>query len=283
MAGRFFMRACFDGEIARLCKPRVDCRHPRRIASPVIVCDTPMPMSQTDHTPHLPVAILAGGLATRLRPITEKIPKSLVEIAGEPFLAHQLRLLHSHGIRKAVLCVGYLGEMIERDFGNGARFGIELQYSFDGPVLLGTGGALRQALPLLGDAFFVLYGDSYLPVDYAAVEAAWLASGKDALMTVFRNEGAWDTSNVEFSGGEIARYDKRDRTPAMHYIDYGLSIFTAKVFTDRASGERFDLSDIQRDLVARGRMAGYEVRERFYEIGSHTGLEELNQLLARKS
>lgn len=231
----------------------------------------------------LPVAILAGGLATRLRPITEKIPKSLVEVAGEPFLAHQLRLLHARGIRKAVLCVGHLGEMIETDFGDGARFGIEVRYSSDGPVLLGTGGALRQALPLLGDAFFVLYGDSYLPADYAAVEAAWCASGKEALMTVFRNEGAWDTSNVEFSEGKIVRYDKRDRTPAMRHIDYGLSLFTAKVFADRAAGERFDLSDVQRDLVAHGRMAGYEVRERFYEIGSHAGLDELNRLLAKKS
>jgi NDP-sugar pyrophosphorylase family protein len=230
----------------------------------------------------LPVAILAGGLATRLRPITEKIPKSLVEVAGEPFLSHQLRLLHARGIRRAVLCVGFLGEMIERDFGDGARFGIELRYSFDGPVLLGTGGALRQALPLLGDAFFVLYGDSYLPVDYTAVEAAWRASGKDALMTVFRNEGAWDTSNVEFSGGKIARYDKRDRTPAMRHIDYGLSIFTAKVFADRAPGEHLDLADVQRDLVAQGRMAGYEIHERFYEIGSHAGLAELDALLLKK-
>lgn len=231
----------------------------------------------------LPVAILAGGLATRLRPITEKIPKSLVEVAGEPFLSHQLRLLHSHGIRKAVLCVGYLGEMIERDYGDGSAFGIELRYSFDGPVLLGTGGALRQALPMLGDAFFVLYGDSYLPVDYAAVEAAWRASGKDALMTVFRNEGAWDTSNVEFSGGKIVRYDKRERTPAMLHIDYGLSIFTMKVLADRKAGEPFDLGDLQRDLVAQGRMAGYEVRQRFYEVGSHAGLDELNQLLSKKS
>jgi NDP-sugar pyrophosphorylase family protein len=231
----------------------------------------------------LPVAILAGGLATRLRPITEKIPKALVDVAGDPFLAHQLRLLHSHGIRRAVLCVGYLGEMIERDFGDGSAFGVKLQYSFDGPVLLGTGGALRLALPMLGDAFFVLYGDSYLPVDYAAVADAWRVSGKDALMTVFQNEGAWDTSNVEFSGGKIARYDKCERTPAMRHIDYGLSIFTAKVFADRASGEKFDLSDVQRDLVAQGRMAGYEVRQRFYEVGSHAGLAELGELLSKKS
>jgi len=231
----------------------------------------------------LPVAILAGGLATRLRPITEKIPKSLVEVAGEPFLAHQLRLLHARGIRRAVLCVGYLGEMIERDFGDGSAFGIELKYSFDGPVLLGTGGALRLALPLLGEAFFVLYGDSFLPVDYAAIADAWRASGKDALMTVFQNEGAWDTSNVEFSEGRLRRYDKQERTPAMRHIDYGLSIFRAGVFADRASGEKFDLAEVQRDLVAQGRMAGYEVRERFYEVGSHAGLAELNTLLSKKS
>ncbi len=230
----------------------------------------------------LPVAILAGGLATRLRPITEKIPKALVDVAGEPFLAHQLRLLRSHGIRRAVLCVGYLGEMIERDFGDGSAFGVELRYSFDGPVLLGTGGALRLALPLLGDAFFVLYGDSYLPVDYAAIAEAWRASGKDALMTVFRNEGAWDTSNVEFTGGKLLRYDKRDRTPAMQHIDYGLSVFKAGVFADRASGEKFDLADVQRDLVAQGHMAGYEVHQRFYEVGSHSGLAELSALLSKK-
>ena len=231
----------------------------------------------------LPVAILAGGLATRLRPITETIPKSLVRVAGEPFMSHQLRLLHSRGIKRAVVCVGYLGEMIERDFGNGTAFGIELQYSFDGPALLGTGGAIRQAMPLLGDSFFVLYGDSYLPIDYDAVAAAWHSSGQPALMTVFRNEGAWDASNVEFSGGRVLRYDKRDRPPAMKHIDYGLSVFSASAFAGKTSGEPFDLADLQRDLVAHGRMAGYEVSERFYEVGSHAGLAELNQLLAKKA
>ena len=230
----------------------------------------------------LPVAILAGGLATRLRPITEKIPKSLVEVAGEPFLAHQLRLLHSQGIRRAVLCVGHLGEMIERDFGDSA-FGVALRYSSDGPTLLGTGGAIRQALPLLGDAFFILYGDSYLPIDYAEVAAAWKTSGQPALMTVFRNEGAWDTSNVEFTDGRILRYDKRDRTPAMRHIDYGLSVFTRSLLAERPASEAFDLSDLQRELVAQGLMAGHEVRERFYEVGSHSGLADINRLLAKKT
>ena len=157
----------------------------------------------------IPVAILAGGLATRLRPITEKIPKSLVPVAGKPFLAHQLELLHARGIRHAVLCIGYLGEMIQRDFGDGAAFGVRLDYSFDGPKLLGTGGAIKRALPLLGDEFFVLYGDSYLPVAYRPIAEFFQRSGKLGLMTVYRNEGRYDTSNVVFRDGEIAVYDKK--------------------------------------------------------------------------
>ena len=226
-----------------------------------------------------PVAILAGGLATRLRPITEKIPKSLVAVAGEPFLAHQLRLLHRRGLRRAVLCVGHLGGMIEREFGDGAAFGMELRYSFDGATLLGTGGALRHALPLLGDEFFVLYGDSYLPIDYSAVLDAFQTSGKAGLMTVFRNEGAWDTSNVHFAEGRIIRYDKRDRTPEMRHIDYGLGVFRASVFANRPEGGTFDLADVQRELVAKGALAGHEVFQRFYEAGSHAGLAELETLL----
>lgn len=227
----------------------------------------------------IPVAVLAGGLATRLRPITEKIPKSLVSVAGEPFLAHQLRLLHARGLRRVVLCVGYLGEMIEQDFGDGSAFGVELRYVFDGPKLLGTGGALRQALPLLGEEFFVLYGDSYLPIDYAAVFETFRTSGQPGLMTVFRNEGAWDTSNVHFADGRIIRYDKREKTPDMHHIDYGLGVFRASVFAGRPAGEVFDLADVQRELVAKGALAGHEVFQRFYEVGSHAGLAELETLV----
>ncbi len=236
---------------------------------------------KSSHRIELPVAILAGGLATRLRPVTETIPKSLVTVAGEPFLAHQLRLLRSQGVERAVLCVGHLGEMIEREFGDGSAFGVSVQYSFDGPALLGTGGALRAALPLLGEAFFVLYGDSYLPIDYAAAAAAWTASGQPALMTVFQNEGVWDTSNVEFTAGRIARYDKRERTPAMRHIDYGLSIFSHAVFDKRLAGVAFDLADVQRELAAAGQLAGHEVSQRFYEIGSHDGLSALDQFLSK--
>jgi NDP-sugar pyrophosphorylase family protein len=226
-----------------------------------------------------PVAILAGGLATRLRPGTEKIPKALVAVAGRPFLAHQLRLLHASGIRKVVLCVSYRGEMIEKEFGNGSRLGMELSYSYDGPGLLGTGGALKKALPLLGDKFLVLYGDSYLPIDYLAPARAFAASGKPALMTVFRNENRWEPSNVWFEEGEIRRYDKRKLTPEMKYIDYGLGVLRSEALSSWPDGKPFDLADVYQDLIGKQKLAGYEVDRRFYEIGSPQGLAELGAML----
>jgi NDP-sugar pyrophosphorylase family protein len=236
-----------------------------------------LPLSQ------IPVAILAGGLATRLRPITEKIPKSLVPVAGEPFLAHQLKLIHARGIRHAVLCIGYLGEMIQRDFGNGKNFGVQLDYSFDGPKLLGTGGAIKRALPKLGEEFFVLYGDSYLPIDYAPIAETFHRSGKSGLMTVYRNEGKYDTSNIVFRDGEIKIYDKKAKLPEMQHIDYGLSLFKAGVFEKFPGNEKFDLADVMTKLVREKQLAGYEVPERFYEMGSPAGLAELESLLQSKS
>ena len=230
----------------------------------------------------IPVAILAGGLATRLRPITEKIPKVLVPVAGKPFLTHQLTLLRREGITRAVLCLGHLGEMVEQEFGDGRAHGVHLDYSFDGPVLLGTGGALKRALPMLGEKFFVLYGDSYLPIPFAPIAEFFERSGKQGLMTVYRNEGQYDTSNVIFGDREIKVYDKKLRLPEMHHIDYGLSLFRADVLARYPADQAFDLADVMRDLVATKQLAGYEVPERFYEIGSHAGLEELNVLLAGK-
>jgi N-acetyl-alpha-D-muramate 1-phosphate uridylyltransferase len=226
-----------------------------------------------------PVAILAGGLATRLGPMTENLPKALIEIAGQPFLAHQLRLLQSAGLRTVVLCVGHRGEMIEREFRDGSRLGMELRYSYDGPELLGTGGALKKALPLLGKNFLVLYGDSYLPIDYAGPARAFLASGKPGLITVFRNEGRWDTSNVSFAGGVIRSYNKKQQTSDMHYIDYGLGVLNAEALAGWRNDKAFDLADVYRDLVARNELAGHEVKQRFYEIGSPEGLAELDAVL----
>lgn len=230
----------------------------------------------------LPVALLAGGMATRLRPITEKIPKLLVEVAGEPFFSHQLRLLKKNGLTHIVLCVGYLGEMIVDQYGDGAKWGVKIEYAFDGPKLLGTGGALIAALPKLGDAFYVLYGDSYLPIDYHAVGDFFLRSGKLGLMTVYENHGRYDTSNVEFGDGEIKIYDKKIKTPAMNHIDYGLGVFRAAAFDGFARDAVVDLAAVQQALVARHQLAGYEMKERFFEIGSHEGLNELDALLRNR-
>jgi NDP-sugar pyrophosphorylase family protein len=227
----------------------------------------------------LPVAILAGGLATRLRPLTEAIPKSLVPVHAEPFLAHQLRLLRDSGIRRVVLCVGHLGEMIQAFAADGRALGLEVEYSWDGPVPLGTAGALQNALQLLGEAFFVLYGDSYLPCDYHAVEAAFLASGRPALMTVFRNEGQWDQSNVELRDGRIVAYDKRRPTPRMRHIDYGLGVFHRCAFDALPEGA-CDLAEVYRDLADRGELAALEMTDRFYEAGSLEGIRGLSALLA---
>jgi NDP-sugar pyrophosphorylase family protein len=229
------------------------------------------------------VAILAGGFATRLRPITEKIPKSLISVAVKPFLAHQLKLLRAHGIRRIVLCVGYLGDMIQRDFGDGSQFGVRLDYAFDGPKLLGTGGAIKHALPSLGENFFVLYGDSYLPIEYRPVAEFFQSSGKLGCMTVYRNEGRYDMSNVVFRNGQIAVYDKKNHTPEMQYIDYGLSMFKNTAFDSFPADKPFDLAEVMGKLVREKQLAGYEVHERFYEIGSLAGLAELETLLKSKS
>jgi NDP-sugar pyrophosphorylase family protein len=228
---------------------------------------------------NLPVALLAGGMATRLRPITEMIPKLLVEVAGEPFFSHQLRLLKAAGLTRIVLCVGYLGQQIVDLYGDGAKWGVKIDYAFDGPKLLGTGGALIAALPKLGDTFYVLYGDSYLPIDYGAVGDFFLHSGRLGLMTVYENQGRFDASNVWFEGGEIKVYDKKNKLPQMRHIDYGLGVFRARAFDGFPRDAVVDLAEVQKALVARGELAGYEIKQRFYEIGSHEGLKELDTLL----
>lgn len=234
-------------------------------------------MSATD----LPVAILAGGMATRLRPVTEKIPKLLVDVAGEPFFSHQLRLLKASGLTRIVLCVGHLGRQIVERYGDGSAWGVAIDYAFDGPKLLGTGGALIQALPRLGQAFYVLYGDSYLPIDYVEPGRHFLASGKLGLMTVFENRERYDASNVWFEAGRILAYDKRRKVPQMHHIDYGLGLFHPAAFDGFPRDQPVDLSEVQAGLVARGELAGFEVTARFYEIGSPAGLAELNLFLSR--
>jgi NDP-sugar pyrophosphorylase family protein len=228
------------------------------------------------------LALLAGGLATRLRPRTLTVPKSMIEVAGAPFIAHQLQLLAREGIQNIIICAGHLGEQIEAYVGDGAAFGCCVRYSFDGDRLLGTGGALRRALPLLSDQFFVMYGDSYLPTPFAPVMRAFERTRLPALMTVFRNAGRWDTSNVEFVDSVIRRYDKVDRTPAMLHIDYGLGIVDASVVHAWTGSEAFDLADLYHDLARQRRLTGFEVHDRFYEIGSPAGLSETDAFLRHR-
>lgn len=227
----------------------------------------------------LPVAILAGGLATRLRPITGKIPKALVEVAGKPFVFHQLDWLKRQKVDCVVLCVGYLGEMIREQVGSGERWGIEVKYSLDGEKLLGTGGALKKALPLLGKEFFVFYGDSFLPIDFLPVQETFRATGKPALMTFLRNQGRWDRSNVEASDGNLIAYNKREPTSAMEHIDYGLGVLSRRAFLGWEANDSFDLADLYQALTQKGDLAGHEVIHRFYEIGSKEGLAATEKFL----
>lgn len=221
-----------------------------------------------------PVAILAGGLATRLRPLTEKIPKALIEVGGQPFIVRQLNYLKDQGIKRVVLCTGYLGEQIEAIVGNGITMGLKVSYSPDGPVLLGTGGALRKALPLLGKQFFVLYGDSFLPCDFRKVQAAYKSAGNPALMTVLKNGNRWDKSNVLFQDGKLIEYNKSFPTTEMEHIDYGLGILSDEVLIKYPLGDSLDLADVYHQLSLSGLLTGFEVNERFYEIGSHSGIRE---------
>jgi NDP-sugar pyrophosphorylase family protein len=205
----------------------------------------------------------------------------LIEVSGEPFLAHQLRLLKSSGLSRVVICAGYLGEMIQEFAGDGTRFGMEIQYSWDGPLLLGTAGALRKAAALLDERFFTIYGDSYLPCDYLAAGRTFLASGKSGLMTVFRNEGRWDSSNVEYDRGRIIAYDKKNRTPRMCHIDYGLGVFHRSAFAQVPPATFYDLATVYQHLLAADDLAAMEVDQRFYEAGSLAGIHELTEFLSK--
>jgi len=228
--------------------------------------------------------ILAGGLGTRMRPFTEDIPKALIPVNGAPFLHHQIELLRGQGIHNIVLSIGYKGELIRSFAGDGSRWGVRISYSDEGTNLLGTAGALRLALDegLLSDRFFVLYGDSYLPIPFAPV---WNAACPSALMTVFHNAGRWEKSNVIYRDGIVELYDKNSsHREAMHHVDYGLSVFRRDVIREMTTpGVKSDLSTVLHRLSIENRLAGFEVKERFYEIGSPEGLHDLSTYLSMKS
>jgi NDP-sugar pyrophosphorylase family protein len=216
-----------------------------------------------------------------MRPLTETVPKSMLEVADEPFIAHQLRLFKRQGLARVVLCLGHLGGMVRDFVGDGSAFGLSVSSSFDGERLLGTAGALKKAAPLLGDVFWVAYGDSYLDVDLEPIWASFQSDDRPALMTVFRNEDRWDKSNVLFRDGRIVTYDKNATDPAMKHIDFGLIMLRKQVLDDVPVDESADLGDVLSMLVSRGVVAGYEVGERFYEIGSRDGLRETDEKIRK--
>jgi len=222
-----------------------------------------------------PICILAGGLATRLGELVGDTPKALLEVAGEPFVDHQLRLLARHGASEVVLCVGYLGERIVEHVGS-ERFGIQIAYSHDGPELLGTLGAVRRAAPRLGARFLVLYGDTYLRIDYRLAADAWGQSGLPAMMTVLRNDGRWDTSNARFDGSRVTAYDKQSPSASMRWIDYGLGGLEAGAL-DAVGPEATDLAELYGELARRQSLFGFAATERFFEIGTPAALAEATE------
>lgn len=217
-----------------------------------------------------------------MKPVTETIPKSLIEVAGKPFIQLQLELLSKKGIKRVVICAGYLGEKIEEFVMNGRRFGIEVIYSYDGDKLLGTGGAVKNCLNMLSENFFIMYGDSYLNTDFEVINEYYLTEKKQGLMTVLKNEGKWDTSNIEYENGRILEYNKNCKTNKLKYIDYGLGILSKDAFCDFNEKEVFDLVEVYRNLLKKDELSGFEVKERFYEIGSFSGLNDTERYLANK-
>jgi NDP-sugar pyrophosphorylase family protein len=230
----------------------------------------------------LQCVILAGGLGTRMRPQTETVPKVLLPVAGEAFAGWQLSWLASQGVRRVLLSTGHLAHLVEDYVGDGSRWGLEIQCVREGDRLLGTAGAIRLAIDarLVDEEFCVLYGDSYLQLNVGEVVQAYVQAARPALMTVIRNQG-WGTSNAVFANGTVTTYNKSSPDPArMAYIDYGLSVIRRAVIEEATSaGKPADLSDIFARLSASGQLAGYEVRDRFFEIGSPQGLLDLEQFL----
>jgi NDP-sugar pyrophosphorylase family protein len=231
----------------------------------------------------LPIVILAGGLGTRIKEVTGDLPKSMVLVNGKPFLHWQLNLLRDSGYRDFVLCVSHGAERITEYLGDGCEFGINVRYSYDGSKQMGTGGAILNATPLLGENFAVLYGDSYLPINFKEIENAFLEKECKALMTVFKNSHDFGESNIEFSNGRILRYSKKNANESMEHIDYGLSYFNANVFSNLPIDTPIDLSDIIEELVTNDEISGFEVFQRFYEVGSISGLKDFSELMERSS
>ncbi|MBP1641178.1 MAG: Nucleotidyl transferase [Bacteroidetes bacterium] len=232
----------------------------------------------------LPIVVLAGGLATRIRPITEKIPKSLIDINGKPFVLHQLDLFTRNNIEHIHFCLGYLGQMVKEVIeSHSYNKTIKITYSFDGERLLGTGGAIKKALPELPEFFFVTYGDSYLDIEYKSIETLFTKANPEGLMTIYKNDNLFDSSNATFLNNQIVQYSKTNKNNKMNYIDFGLGVLRKRAFQDYPHNFAFDLSEIYETLSLEKKLIGYESQKRFYEIGSFQGIKDLSQYLKTKN
>lgn len=228
------------------------------------------------------VAILAGGMGTRLRPMTEKIPKPMVEAAGKPFLEHEISLLKQGGILDYVLCVGYRGEQVEEYFGDGRRWGVRVRYSYDGEELMGAAGALKRAEPLLHDRFFVTYGDAYLRADYRRMMAAFVASGSLAMMAVLHNKNRYGNSDLDVRAGRVVRYDKKAGGKGLEWVNFGVSAMRKRALDFIPKGRACGEEEFYGKLIERGELRAYPVRNRFYEIGTPKSLAEFERFFARR-
>jgi len=230
-----------------------------------------------------PVIILTGGLGTRVSPLYPDLPKALIPINDEPFIAHQLRLLARESVSEVILCVGHLSDQLKAYVGSGQDFGVKVSYSYDGDSLLGTGGAVLKGARNVSGPFAVLYGDSYLDTTFLPIKRAFFEAKKTGLMTVYKNDNQWDKSNILCKSGLVVDYNKSNPSSEMHFIDYGLSIFDHGAFKTLANNKTFDLSEVILHLISNQQLAAYEVKERFYEIGSPSGLEALKMHLSSSS
>jgi NDP-sugar pyrophosphorylase family protein len=228
--------------------------------------------------------VLAGGLATRMRPRTLTVPKSMLPVAGRPFVDWQLERLAAAGFTEVVMCIAHLGEQIEEHVGKGEQFGLRVAWSSDGGKLLGTAGAIRRASALLAPTFLVTYGDSYLPFDYAApVRILQENDDCDGVMSVYKNDGKWDASNVVTDGAWVLRYEKGSKDPAFNHIDYGAIALRRSILAALPDGETCGLDAVGRDLARQSRLRACVARERFFEIGSPEGLGDLERHLSTRT
>ena len=237
------------------------------------------------NTKDIQVAVLMGGLGTRLKEFTKECPKPLVDVEGRPFFDYSLKLLMHHGFRKFLFLIGYRAEMIEEYYGDGSRLGISITYCYDGKELLGTGGAVRRAYDLLEDDFLLMYGDSFMDIDYEETVYRYFEGkqrGMKALMTVLKNGNRFDRSNVIMNGREIELYDKQDIMPEMDYIDYGVCMYSKDLLDDYEYGAKFDIAVLQKQLSIEKKLAAHIVTKRFYEIGSPESLKEFREYVRHR-